>query len=101
MSVAELDERPAKKRRFFLEDSPPPKTPPSPPAAPSKTPDATTSAPATHTDQDVSGFDVQLLESIVGEKLSPDVQRTLRELSDGNVERGKPPAPSAGVGSRC
>lgn len=92
MSVAELDERPAKKRRFFVEDSPRVQHPLSPPAVKLKeTDDATTADEVVKKEEEeeaVSGFDVQLLESIVGEKIPPDVQETLQRLSEGNVERG-------------
>lgn len=87
-------QRPAKKRRFFVEDSP------------EKVPTQNEQDKENITAQDAAviadeaqvngaasavtdtGFDASLLESVVGEKLKEDVVKKLRELSDGNIERG-------------
>ncbi|KAF2421570.1 DNA repair protein, RAD5 [Tothia fuscella] len=89
MSYGDLEQRPAKKRRFFVEDSP--------------EKDNTLSAEASLPDEinaldqsagnTASGFvregefDVSLLESFVGEPLSLETIEKLKDLSGNNVER--------------
>jgi len=100
MNFSDYDNRPAKKRRFFVEASPEKENIPS--------------LIATHTDVDLSsprelpedekklglydghseranpddGFDSQLLESFVGEKVPSDVISELRKLAGNNLEHG-------------
>jgi DNA repair protein RAD5 len=90
------DERPAKKRRFFTEDSspaqvrskrstPPPQTPP--PVADSHV----QPQPEEDTPEDtgtVDGFDVGMLQAVVGELSMPILQK-LKDVSGNNVERGR------------
>lgn len=97
MSYGDLEERPAKKRRFFVDDSPAPDTTLT---AETSLPDEvnaleeTESGPASEggkangngSDAD---FDVSLLESFVGEPLPLSTIERLKELSGNNVERGK------------
>ncbi|KAB8360705.1 hypothetical protein FH972_024441 [Carpinus fangiana] len=75
----QVDERPAKKRRFFQEEQSQ-----SPEADPEPQP-ATDTPPTELQEQD--GFDSRLLESVVGEKLSPEVLQKIRQKSGDNVER--------------
>jgi len=88
------DERPAKKRRFFTEDSSPaqprPKRPSSPPTPP---PVVEADAPA-HVETngvkeavESDGFDVGMLQAVVGELSAPTLQK-LKDVSGNNVERG-------------
>ncbi len=100
MNFSDYDDRPAKKRRFFVEPSPEKENIPCP--------------IATHTDVDLSsplelpedekkqgicdghseranpdnGFDSQLLESFVGEKVPLEVLSELRKLAGDNLEQG-------------
>ena len=94
MSYVDHEQRPAKKRRFFIEE---PETPgkPQSPSEPAN-PDGVSgienvkegSLPTTVNGASDSAFDVQLLEGIIGEPLSNDVVGKLRSLSEDNVERG-------------
>lgn len=90
------DERPHKKRRFFAEDlspvqvrtkqpSPRPQTPP-PAAGSNEHPDADVDGQDDAKDMD--GFDVGMLQAVVGEVSVPTLQK-LKHVSDNNVERGK------------
>jgi DNA repair protein RAD5 len=87
------DERPPKKRRFFAEeDSSPVQVPSKPsdqaphsPSSPTIVPDGT----ITGDDADaLDGFDVGMLQAVVGELPSSTLQ-TLKHVSSSNVERGR------------
>ena len=88
------DERPAKKRRFFAEDSSPAQVrskhrsspSPSPPPAPSP---VHVKDEQGHGDAAVAfdGFDVGMLQAVVGELPGATLQR-LKDVSSSNVERG-------------
>lgn len=98
MSFADLDERPSKKRRFFVDDS-----------LSAATPLKQTRVATTHEDeagiveqkhtpviaqdapepQPTIEFDSSLLESIAGEKLQAETIQILRDLSENNIERGR------------
>jgi hypothetical protein len=93
------EERPAKKRRFFTEDSSPvqfrTKQPPEPAAPPSPPPAADShgeaqgaEAPAHSPGIDSEGFDVAMLEAVVG-NLSISTIKKLKDVSGNNVERGR------------
>jgi DNA repair protein RAD5 len=100
MSYGDLEERPAKKRRFFVDDSPPPDptlaAEPSFPDELNALPESVQGPAATAgpTDRNggaaesVDGFDPSLLASFIGEQLpEPTIQR-LKELSGNSIERG-------------
>lgn len=102
MSFADVDERPAKKRRFFLdEDSsiadhtldPEPSLPDEINALPETLPDATAAKETAETpsiEQDaVGGFDTSLFASVVGEQVSESTIKRLQELSGGDIQRGE------------
>lgn len=92
------DERPHKKRRFFTEPEPVkkrskapasrPKTPPPPlpdvesVARPHPESDGTEDA------GELDGFDVSMLQAVVGELPLPTLQK-LKDVSGNNVERGR------------
>lgn len=85
MDWAESD-RPAKKRRFFVEQPEDPialQPTFSPPPKEHATSAHETIAPAV-------GFDQNLLESVIGEKLSDDVVAKIRHRAGDNVEQGTP-----------
>ena len=115
MSTAEVEPHPRKKRRFFVDDPPTPPEVTLPVNGPSKEanalPDATSS---THTGEtspkdtgipssraDVSThvtstntaggkknrFDKELFESFIGEKVSRETVKRLRDLAGGDIER--------------
>jgi len=91
MPLADIDERPAKKRRFFADESPnAPRIQPGPPAL-----DGEVEIENGTSEQQVgfgsadSAFDGTTLESILGEKLESHDVDTLRRLSGNNVERGR------------
>ena len=81
--MAEIQERPAKKRRFFVPD--PDDEPPRPPPQqkPKEQPADTT---VDHGEPGVQ-FDADTLQAFVGEQLEADVVDKLRSMSDGNIER--------------
>jgi DNA repair protein RAD5 len=95
MNGTEFEERPAKKRRFFVEDSPVHEVPevssdlnplqpePEHPAdlIPEEQPNLNTASPE-------DGFDVDLLNAFVGEQLPEPTILKLRELSRNDIERG-------------
>jgi DNA repair protein RAD5 len=86
MSSAEFEERPIKKRRFFVEDSPVLEQLPQevdPPSDPTPVP------PSPETTKPSDGFDVDLLNAFVGEQLPDSTVQKLRELSRNDIERGK------------
>jgi DNA repair protein RAD5 len=93
MGHPELEERPAKKRRFFVEDDLTPSSSTSTqstgPLLSSEIQGSGTGAntlETTSTNNDA--FDVELLASVIGETLSTSVVEQLRQASDGNIERG-------------
>jgi DNA repair protein RAD5 len=86
MSSAECEERPIKKRRFFVEDSPVSEQLPheaDPPAESTPTP------PGLDITKSEDGFDVDLLSTFLGEELPDSTVQKLRELSQNDIERGK------------
>ncbi|KAI4115274.1 MAG: hypothetical protein LQ338_007879 [Usnochroma carphineum] len=112
MSVAEIDQRPRKKRRFFVEDSPPPEDKQTSPQfkdeasigtatvpgeldptrggpAPSPTDGVTNKSPfkrlANHESQ--IGFDKALFESFVGQEVAPSTIDRLRDVAGDDMER--------------
>lgn len=100
MDSAHIDERPHKKRRFFAENSSPvhtaPVRHPSPLPVPSPDPTPTDLASPNEapTEADLGddgagllGFDVGLLQAVVGE-LEPLVLHKLRDVSGNDVQRG-------------
>jgi DNA repair protein RAD5 len=97
MSYGDLEERPAKKRRFFVDESPGPdrtlKAEASLPDEINSLSETGTGATAAsgHVDgiEDATDFDVSLLENFVGEPLPPSTIEKLKELSGNSVERGK------------
>jgi DNA repair protein RAD5 len=100
MEAPHPDERPAKKRRFFTEDSSPVQIrtkqpsehapPPSPPPTVGSHEEAqpAAEAPAENPSVDSEGFDVGMLEAVVGE-LSISTIKQLKDVSGNNVERGR------------
>lgn len=89
MSYAELGERPAKKRRFFVDDVDEPALNPEP-----SLPDEINALPeiAAPNDVDVKdgnapSFDAGTLEAFIGESLAPTAVEKLRDLSGNNLER--------------
>ncbi|KAK8220148.1 DNA helicase rad5 [Zalaria obscura] len=93
MSFADGPERPTKKRRFFVEDSPvqdhsfaaEPSLPDEINALPETTSDATTTQdPGRH---DKTLFDPELFTFIIGEELPSSTISKLQEMSGGSVDR--------------
>ena len=95
MSNVDIDQRPAKKRRFFLEE-PEPETPtptsdlPEPVSRDEIIPDQAGAAEAVGNAQSPAppSFDVELLKTVIGEDLDSDVVDKLRQQSSDNVEQG-------------
>ncbi|RDI87856.1 hypothetical protein Vi05172_g2141 [Venturia inaequalis] len=96
MSFGDIEERPAKKRRFFVEDSPVAdktvKIEDSKPDESNATPDITpqsSTGPLQERDLNSApdGFDVDLLNGIAGEELPASVVDKLKKLSGNNIER--------------
>ena len=97
MSVEEIDPRPRKKKRFFVEDTPPPEE--IPPIAPGTTESIgkPASAQIVYTNGSVShdaqnpqcraGFDKSLFESFVGHEVASADVEMLRELAGDDMER--------------
>ena len=107
-----MDGRPAKKRRFFTQDPSPLSSPlahrfhrlsespepsaGSPPGIPSErvSPTPQSIAPQNKKrswrapDPELEGFDVALLESIVGDRLSKSTLLMLKKASNNDVQRG-------------
>jgi len=89
------DERPSKKRRFFTEDSSPAQVrskkptsrPPTPPPAVESDAQAQVEANGTDDAGTIDGFDVGMLQAVVGELSAPALQK-LKDVSGNNVERG-------------
>ena len=99
MSLAELEQRPAKKRRFFVEDSPTeeetsPNSKPSSPnvqdafAGTARSDDERQEQDHKGSSPPLNGFDVDLLSSFVGEQLPEDTVLRLKDLSGGDIQRG-------------
>lgn len=104
MSFADVDERPAKKRRFFVDEESPiadptldpkPSLPDEINALSETVPDA---APAGETADTpdagrdgTAGFDTELFASVVGEQVPQSTISKLQELSGGDIQRGKKP----------
>jgi DNA repair protein RAD5 len=90
MDLVDLEERPTKKRRFFVEDSP------SPESKDAQSPEPLLSDALPETDPHSSqgeepiseGFDIDLLSSFVGEQLPDDTVQRLKELSGNDLQRG-------------
>ena len=110
MDGLDADQRPAKKRRFFVEDSPEPERTSSSTTSPLNDVDAFSTANTTPqetllepnssqtdlslhngingTGPDASaGFDKRTFESFVGDKVAPATFERLREVSGNNMER--------------
>ncbi|GME44100.1 DNA repair protein rad5 [Neofusicoccum parvum] len=99
MSFTDIEERPAKKRRFFVEDEPHPDSSfshePSLPdevdALPDALPDAGVAAETNVLDTPQNagpvGFDADLFASFVGEQVPADVLRRLQEVSENDIQR--------------
>lgn len=97
MDFADLEQRPAKKRRFFVEDSPihdsslndEPPLPDEVNALPEATrEDGETQQPGQGDKLASDGFDIGLLSNFVGEQLPEDIVTRLRGASGGDVQRG-------------
>lgn len=90
------DERPHKKRRFFTEDSSPIQVrtkqpsprPPTPPPAPDSNVPPQSGGNGQDDAGDMGGFDVAMLQAVVGELSMPTLQK-LKDVSGNNVERGR------------
>lgn len=95
MNFKDFDERPAKKRRFFVDDEPAAdETLSHKPALPHEaTADADVAAKssASHSQQNAHSlaFDADLFASFVGEKLSADTLKKLQEVSGNDIQRGR------------
>ncbi|EON70016.1 hypothetical protein W97_09282 [Coniosporium apollinis CBS 100218] len=100
MSFADVDERPAKKRRFFLDEDSPiadhtldpePSLPDETNALPETLPDATAAKETAETpsiEQDAAGgFDTSLFASVVGEQVPQSTIKRLQELTGGDIQR--------------
>lgn len=98
MDFAELEQRPAKKRRFFVEDSPVHDSTLNPePSLPGEINAPPESARTDEEQQEQEqekqlnsdGFDVDILSSFVGEQLPDQTISKLKELSGGDIQRGE------------
>lgn len=83
----EIQERPRKKRRYFVDDPPTPEE-----TIPSDQPPQENANTSAFLDTEASchvsaGFDKPLFESFVGEEISDDVLDRLREVAGNDVER--------------
>lgn len=85
MSRLDIDDRPAKKRRFFVEDEP--EHPPS--EGQGSTGQSTNLHEEVSSAPQIEAFDSELLSTFVGETLPRSVVDELQELSCNNVERGE------------
>ncbi|KAL9044449.1 MAG: hypothetical protein Q9214_002414, partial [Letrouitia sp. 1 TL-2023] len=85
----EVQERPRKKRRYFVDDPPTPEETIPSNQPPQENADADANAfLETKTSESVSaGFDKPLFESFVGEEISDGVLDRLREVAGNNIER--------------
>jgi len=86
MNDVELEQRPKKKRRFFVDDSPP--SAPLDAAADDSQPETAGTGLAAPSKTSESTFDVDVLSSFLGERLSGHVVAILSQLSKNNLERG-------------
>lgn len=86
MNDVELEQRPKKKRRFFVDDSPPPE--PRSSAPDTNQPETDDTGLAAQSKTSDSAFDVDVLSSFLGERLSAPVVAILSKLSKNNLERG-------------
>jgi DNA repair protein RAD5 len=86
MNDVELEQRPKKKRRFFVDDSPPAE--PRSSAPDTNQPETDDTALAAQSKTSDSAFDVDVLASFLGERLSAPVVAILSKLSKNNLERG-------------
>ncbi|OCK82335.1 hypothetical protein K432DRAFT_402989 [Lepidopterella palustris CBS 459.81] len=100
MSSADIEERPAKKRRFFVDDSPiadrtlhhQPSLPDEIDALPDTLPDAQP-VDLTQDDEDhesgpdSEGFDSELFASVIGERVPLSTLQKLKNLSDNDIQR--------------
>lgn len=105
MSSVDIEERPAKKRRFFVDDSPiADRTLQHEPSSeeeidalqktiPNVKPINSTDLAEDHRDLDNNGageeFDSELFAGVVGEQVPPSVVQKLKDLSSGDMQRGK------------
>ncbi|KAL8892561.1 MAG: hypothetical protein Q9215_000558 [Flavoplaca cf. flavocitrina] len=97
MSVEEIDPRPRKKKRFFVEDNPPPEEIPSIAQGTTESIGKPASAQIVYTNGSVShdvqnpqcrtGFDKSLFESFVGHEVASADLEMLRELAGDDMER--------------
>ena len=96
MESSHPDERPMKKRRFFIEDSSPapirskpldisPSSPPPQPLDDGAIPDRTNDDTG---QENFGSFDVGMLQSVVGE-LSVSILQKLKDVSGSDVQRGR------------
>lgn len=97
MSSADLQERPAKKRRFFVED-PPEEADQSlnpEPTLPGEVPGQALNPGQGETEGEgnanggAAAFNAELFASIVGETLDENSLRIIREQSNDDLQRGK------------
>jgi riboflavin synthase alpha subunit len=96
MDLANPEERPRKKPRFFVENPPSPKEAPEPHVSAAK--DVSVSATDSISNQSTTlteivaksedSFDVDLLTAVVDEQLPDSTIKQLRDRSGGNLERG-------------
>ena len=96
MNIADAVERPAKKRRFFVEDAAHRVSPPA--SESTSTNDFSASATEYEAQQSViltnaattpqNVFDVNLLTAVVGEQLPNSTLQRLQEVSKGDLETG-------------
>jgi hypothetical protein len=87
MNDVELEQRPKKKRRFFVDDSPP-STPLDAASDDDSQPRTDVPSPAVQPSTSEPTFDVEVLSSFLGERLSAPVVAILSKLSQNNLERG-------------
>lgn len=110
-SDMEFEERPAKKRRFFVEDSPEPEFHSQPQGQQHDAAHETNGGHATKSapdavDENPGAFDASLFEAFVGEKLSDGDMEKLRSMAGEDTQRGKKdlreaPGNMHSVGIRC
>jgi hypothetical protein len=87
MSHADIEERPKKKRRFFVDDIDEPALNPEP-SLPDEVKPETAETVNGMQEEKAVGFDPEGLEAIIGEKLSLGDVKKLEDLSGGNLEQG-------------
>ncbi|KAL8651611.1 MAG: hypothetical protein Q9226_004628 [Calogaya cf. arnoldii] len=97
MSVEEIDPRPRKKKRFFVEDTPPPEDTPAIAGGTTESTEKPISAHIVYTNGSVShdaqepqsrtGFDKSLFENFVGHEVAAAVIDRLREVAGDDMER--------------